>query len=384
VRVTFVNKYYWPPHLGGIEHHLAMLAPALARRPGMRVEAIVANEGRDTVREEIGGVDVTRLGRTFAYASTPVALGMSAAIRAAAAGAGRSDLFHLMFPYPWGETAWLSAGAPGPAVLTYHSDIVRQRLLGTAYRPLLRRVLERVDRIIVGSPPMVENSEALAPFADKCRVVPFGIETGRFAPTPGTIARAAALRAGHERPVVLFVGRLIYYKGVDVLVRAMAGVEADLVMIGRGPLEAELRSLAQAEGVADRVTFLPPVDDAELAAWYRAADVFALPSVARSEAYGLVQLEAHASGTPVVCTDLPTGVPWVNVHGETGLVVPVGDAAALGAALALLLGDDALRARMGAHARARALADFSVERMVERTLAVYDETPAAGRGVARH
>jgi glycosyltransferase involved in cell wall biosynthesis len=380
VRVTFLNKYYWPPHLGGIEHHLAMLASALAKTPGMDVGAIVANEGRRTVHDDVDGVHVTRLGRTFAYASTPVAPGMSAAIRAAASGEGRTDLFHLMFPYPWGETAWLSAGSPGPSVLTYHSDIVRQRLLGVAYLPVLRRVLARVDRIIVGSPPMLETSEVLGPFRDKCRVVPFGIATERFDPTPETMARAAALRAGHTRRVVLFVGRLIYYKGVDVLVRAMAGVDADLVMIGRGPLESELRALADAEGVAERVTFLPPVEDAELAAWYRAADVLCLPSVARSEAYGLVQLEAHASGTPVVCTDLPTGVPWVNVDGETGLVVPVGDAAALGSALARLLGDDALRARMGAYARERALAEFGIGRMVEHTLAVYDETPAAGRG----
>ena len=380
MRVTFLNKYYWPPHLGGIEHHLSMLASGLAKRPGMAVEAIVANEGRETVRESVDGVHVTRMGRTFAYASTPVAWGMSAAIREAATGEHRAGVFHLMFPYPWGEMAWLAAGSPGPAVLTYHSDIVRQRLLGAAYRPVLERVLRRVDRIIVGSPPMLENSEVLVPFADKCRVVPFGIATERFEPTPATLARAAALRVQHARPVVLFVGRLIYYKGVDVLVRAMAGVDADLVMIGRGPLEAELRALAQAEGMADRMTFVPPVDDAELAAWYRAADVVCLPSVARSEAYGLVQLEAHASGTPVVSTDLPTGVPWVNVHGETGLVVPVGDAAALGGALAMLLTDRALRARMGARARERALVDFGIERMVERTLAVYDETPAAGRG----
>lgn len=384
MRVTFINKYYWPPHLGGVEHHLSMLASALAKRADMDVSAIVANEGRETLREEVAGVHVTRMGRTFAYASTPVAFGMSAEIRAAASGDGRSDLFHLMFPYPWGESAWLAAGSRRPAVLTYHSDIVRQRLLGAAYRPLLRRVLSRVDRIIVGSPPMLERSETLAPFADKCRVVPFGIATERFDPAPETLARAAALRAGHTRPVVLFVGRLIYYKGVDVLVRAMAGIDADLVLIGRGPLEAELRSLAQAQGVADRTTFLSPVEDAELAAWYRAADVLCLPSVARSEAYGLVQLEAHASGTPVVCTDLPTGVPWVNVDGETGLVVPVGDAEALGSALSRLLSDDALRARMGAHARERAVAEFGVERMVERTLAVYDETPVAGRGDSNH
>lgn len=373
MRVTFVNKYYWPPHLGGVEHHLAMLASGLAARPGVSAEAIVANEGKLTVRERIDGVDVLRVGRTFAYASTPVAPGMPAAIRAAAASPQCPDIFHLMCPYPWGETSWLVSGAPGPAVLTYQSDIVRQRFLGALYRPVLSRVLDRVDRIIVGSPPMIENSAMLAPYAAKCRVVPLAIETERFAPAPRTLARAAALRAGHARPIVLFVGRLIYYKGVDVLVRAMKDVDADLVLVGGGPLESELRALALSLGIADRVTFLAPVADAELAAWYRAADVFCLPSVARSEAYGLVQLESHASGTPVVSTDLPTGVPWVNRDGETGLVVPPGDVPALAAALNTLLTDDVLRARTGAYARERALATFGVPAMVDGTLAVYDE-----------
>lgn len=373
MRVTFINKYYWPPHLGGVEHHLSMLASGLAARPGIEVEAIVANEGKATVRERVVGVDVVRVGRSFAYASTPVAPGMPAVIRAAATSARRPDVCHLMFPYPWGEVSWLMAGSPGPSVLTYHSDIVRQRVLGAAYRPILRRVLERVDRIIVGSPPMIESSEVLAPFADKCRVVPFGIETERFAPTSATLTLAEQLRATHKRPIVLFVGRLIYYKGADVLVRAMAGVDADLVMIGSGPLQGELASLAASLGITERVSILAPVDDAELAAWYRAADLFCLPSVARSEAYGLVQLEAHASGTPVVSTNLPTGVPWVNRDGETGLVVPAGDAPALAAALNRLLADDALRARMGAHARERALATFGVSAMVDGTLAVYDE-----------
>jgi glycosyltransferase involved in cell wall biosynthesis len=373
VRVTFVNKYYWPPHLGGIEHHLSMLASGIASREGMSVEAIVANEGPATVRERVGDVDVVRVGRTFAFASTPVAPAMPAIIRAVAAAKQRPDVFHLHFPYPWGDTSWLMAGAPGPAVLTYHSDIVRQRVLGAAYRPISRRVLDRVDRIIVGSPPMIEHSAVLAPFAHKCRVVPFGIETDRFDPTPGTLARAAELRADHTRPIVLFVGRLIYYKGVEVLVRAMADTDADLVMIGSGPLEGKLREQAVSLGIADRVTFLAPVEDGELAAWYRAAHVFALPSIARSEAYGLVQLEAHASGMPVVSTDLPTGVPWVNRDGETGLVVPPGDAPSFASALRTLLADEALRARMGVRARERAVATFGVGAMVDATLAVYDE-----------
>lgn len=380
MRVTFLNKYYHPPHLGGIENHLSMLGSGLAALPGVEVAAIVANEGRETLRGTVGGVDVLRVGRSFAYASTPVAFGMRAAISAATAGENRSDVLHLMFPYPWGEVSWLASGAPGPSVLTYHSDIVRQRLLGAVYRPVLRRVLERVDRILVGSPPMIEHSEVLAPFADKCRVVPFGIETGRFEPTPATLARADELRAGHERPIVLFVGRLIYYKGADVLVRAMRDVDADLVLVGRGPLEPELKALAVSLGIQSRVTFVEPVDDAELAAWYRAASVLCLPSVARSEAYGLVQLEAHASGTPVVSTDLPTGVPWVNRDGETGRVVTPGDARALAEVLSALLADEPERARMGAYARERALADFTVARMVERTLAVYDEIAGPGRG----
>jgi rhamnosyl/mannosyltransferase len=373
VRVAIVNKYYWPPHLGGVEHHLSMLASGLAAREGVSVQAIVANEGPQTVRERIDGVDVLRVGRSFAYASTPVAPTMPAVLRTFAKAEARPDIFHLMFPYPWGETSWLLAGSPGPSVLTYHSDIVRQKVLGAVYRPLLRRVLERVDRIIVGSPPMITNSEMLAPFADKCRVVPFGIETERFEPAPSVLARAAELRAEHRRPVVLFVGRLIYYKGAEVLVRAMAEMDADVVMIGTGPLQADLEALAASLGVAERLSIVPPVDDAELAAWYRAAEVFCLPSVAHSEAYGLVQLEAHASGTPVVSTDLPTGVPWVNVDGETGLVVPPGDALALAAALRTLLADASLRARLGSHARARALATFGTSSMVDSTLAVYDE-----------
>ena len=132
-------------------------------------------------------------------------------------------------------------------------------------------------------------------------------------------------------------------------------------------------TLARDAGVAGRVTFLPPTSDDELAAWYHAADVFCLPSVARSEAFGLVQIEAHAAGTPVVSTDLPTGVPYANLDGVTGLIVPPSDAGALAGALRRLLDDDELRARLGAQARARALREFTIPRMVDQTLQVYAE-----------
>lgn len=388
MRVTMVNKYY-PPHLGGIEYHLRDLATALAERPDCSVRVIVANEDHVTVTETADGVEIVRLGRAFAYASTPVVFGMKRALAAEAACTDRPDVMHLHFPYPWGEVSWLRAQGGGshardsrhtriPTVLTYHSDIVRQKTMLAVYEPLLKRVLDRVDLVIASSPNMVEHSPHLARISAKCRVVPFGIHTERYGATPERAARAAALRetvapSRGERPVVLFVGRLIYYKGADVLMRAMSRVDADLVMVGRGPLKAELESVASASGISERVCLLDPVDEEDLAAWYHAADVFCLPSVARSEAFGLVQLEAHASGTPVVSTALTTGVPFVNQHEVTGLVVPPGDERALADALNALVSDQALRERLGRRARERAITEFSTPRMVERTLAVYHE-----------
>jgi glycosyltransferase involved in cell wall biosynthesis len=386
MRVTFVNKY-WYPHLGGVEYILRDIAEGVAARPGWSARAIVANEGRETVREFLGGVDVLRVGRAFAYASTPVALGMAAALKAETAGARPTDLFNLHFPYPWGETLFQvvdpvdASGMHPPLVVTYHSDIVRQKALGALYAPLANRLMDRADLVIATSPNMVEHSPVLSRVADKCRVVPFGLDPSQYADTPEVLARAAALRAGHTRPIVLFVGRLIYYKGADVLLRAIRDVDADLVMIGEGPLESELREIAVAAGIADRVTFLPPVSEEDLVAWYHAADVFCLPSVARSEAFGLVQMEAHASGTPVVSTTLTTGVPFVNQDGVTGFTVEPGDIDALAGALRKLTSDEELRARMGAAARERARKDFTIERMVDMTVAVFEEA-AALRGRA--
>ena len=227
---------------------------------------------------------------------------------------------------------------------------------------------------MTSSPNIIEGSEFLRPRAQKCRVVPYGLSMEHLAATPATEARAAELRAAHQgRKLVLFVGRLVYYKGVDVLLEAMAGVDADLVLIGEGHLEDQLCRLVADRAMGNRVTFLPPQAQDELAAWYHAADVFCLPSVARSEAFGLVQIEAHAAGTPVVSTRLPTGVPFANQDGVTGLTVPVADVPALREALARLLSDDELRARLGRQAQARALRDFTVPRMVADTMRVYEE-----------
>jgi glycosyltransferase involved in cell wall biosynthesis len=374
LRVTMVNKYYYPPHLGGVETHLRDISEGLVLHASARVRAIVCNESSERLEETINGVDVLRLPRQFALSSAPIALSMPGTLSAEMRRPEPPDVMHFHFPYPWGELSFLRAKPDVPTVVLYHSDIVRQKRMLAAYRPFLERFLDRVDLIIASSPNMVEHSQFLHPRAEKCRVVNFGLHVEDVAGTPQTLKRAEELRASRaDRKIVLFVGRLIYYKGADVLVRAMADVDADLVIIGRGPLESMLREISVANGTAERISWIEPQDDDELSAYYHAADVFCLPSVANSEAFGLVQIEAHAAGTPAVSTNLPTSVPYANLDGVTGLTVAVGDVAALAGALNRLLGDDELRDRLGRQARERALTQFTIPRMVDQMLAVYSE-----------
>jgi len=171
----------------------------------------------------------------------------------------------------------------------------------------------------------------------------------------------------------LFVGRLVPYKGVDVLLRAMPHVPGSLVLVGDGPLRRDLEGLAVRLGLSGRVHFIGSVSQDDLVALFHAADLLALPSVTPNEAFGLVQLEAHACGVPVVSTALPTGVPFANLHGVTGLVVAPGDSEELAAALGLLLEDESLRAELGRRARARLLDEFTLGGMIDHVLSVYEE-----------
>lgn len=365
LKVLHVGKFY-PPYPGGMESHLATLCGELVNDVDLRV--IVAHDGRETVSETVDGVPVLRIGTALWISSATVNPGTAAAIRESGA-----DVVHLHHPNPTGVLSYLASGSRAPLVVTYHSDIVRQRVLRTLFSPVQHRFLRRAHAIIASSPDYAASSAVLQRHADRVRVIPFGIRPGDAGtPDPATVA---ALRERHGPRVVLAVGRLVYYKGFDYLVRAMDRVDGHLVIVGDGPMQGELERLAGEHGVAHRVTLAGRVES--VASYYAAADVFALPATARSEAFGLVQLEAMAAGLPVVNTRIPSGVPFVSRDGQTGLTVPPRDPAALAAALTRLLDDAALRARMGRAARERVGTEFSAERMARDTLALYHE--AAGR-----
>lgn len=202
-------------------------------------------------------------------------------------------------------------------------------------------------------------------------MIPFGIDSARYEPNGAVAARVAAIREEHGSPLVLFMGRLVYYKGIGRLLETAASIpDAKFLVVGEGPLLPEvLSSTAARQG---RLVVVPPVPAEEKLALLHACDVFVLPSTEPSEAFGIVQLEAMACGTPVVTFDLPTGVTWVNQHLESGLVAPMADPDGLTVALERLLGDDGLRARLAAGARNRATTVFRLDQQIESTLSSYE------------
>jgi rhamnosyl/mannosyltransferase len=283
------------------------------------------------------------------------------------------DIVHLQFPAdPMAHVAAELLPRSVARVITWHSDIIRQRGLFSLYRPLLDRLLRSADAVIAPTPFQISASQQLGAVRERTRlhVVPFGFDLRRFA-EPSPLAEAIRRRFV-GRFLVFAVGRHVYYKGFEFLLRALAELpEASLVLGGTGPLSGQLRDVARNAGVAGRVEFTGRIAEADLPAYYQACDVYCLPSVERAEAFGIVQLEAMAAGKPVVCCELGNGVNWVNRDGVTGLAVAPADPHALAQALRRLKDDVDLRTRLGAQGRERALREFTLEAMARSTLQVY-------------
>lgn len=360
MRILELGKFY-APERGGIETLLKTWCEGLAAG-GAEVDCVVANRSAATVRETLNGVKVARL------ASYGSAAGMSLCPAYPwAARRGRFDLVHAHFPNPLADLAGVLAPRRARVVVSWHSDIVRQRALQWVHRPLQTALLRRADRIVVATPNHLEFSTVLPPWRSKVEVIPFGLDLSRFE-AAGIAGRAARWRAeAGGRAILLNVGRLVGYKGQRYAVSALKGLpDAELWLVGAGPLEAALRAQAAEEGVAARVRFLGDASDAELPALYHACDIFVFPSITPNEAFGLVQVEAMACAKPVVACDLRSGVPWVCRDGETGLVTPPEDVDSLRSAVLRLLRDPLLARKLGSAGRERAYSEFEASVMVRR------------------
>jgi rhamnosyl/mannosyltransferase len=353
-----------------METHLEQLCRALAVTTDLSV--LVSSEDRHTTAGAVDGVQVTRVGRLAEIAATSVSSELVRHLRETPA-----DIVHLHHPNPMGFLAYLLSGHTGKLVVTYHSDIIRQKVLNIPFQAILRRVLDRASAILVASPNYIDSSPVLRAYRGKCRVIPFGIPLDDYRiPHPALIKEA---RERYGPRFVLTVGRLVYYKGFSYLIDAMRQVSgAKAVLVGTGPLRTELEREARDRGVLDKIVFAGEVED--LVPLYHAAELFVLPSVARSEAFGIVQMEALACGLPVVNTSIDSGVPFVSLDGVTGLTVNPRDAESLARAIQYVLDRPGEQSRFRLQAYLRARSHFDVRDMTAKTLAVYRQI--AGQNLA--
>ena len=361
VKILQINKLYYPV-IGGIETIVRQTAEGINTMAGFTVDVLVCNDRFKTTAETIHGVFVTKassIGRLF---SMPISIRFISLLNKMW---HRYDVVHIHLPFPLGELALWLIRPKARIVVTYHSDIVRQRLISSALGWLHTWVLGHAESIAVSNPNIVGTSPLLKKFREKCTVIPFGVDTRTFHPGSGVAGNRDEIQKHPGKRIVLFVGRLVYYKGVEYLIRAMQGIDARLVIIGEGPLRQRLINEVRADGLEPAVTFLPGQPQEMLADYYRAASVFVLPSIYKSEAFGITIIEAMACGLPVISTELGTGTSFVNQDGSTGYVVPPRDSDAIHRALLRLLSDDTELMKMGKAADGRIRTGFTLQSMLD-------------------
>lgn len=362
LKVLEVNKAYFP-HVGGIESLVKQYSEELGQY-GAEVLTLVCrdNSGR-TVCENINGVKVTRAGSFGTYFSCPLSLSFIRLFRKMAENA---DIVHINVPFPLADAALLLSGYKGKVAVSWHSDIVKQKKLMLLYKPFMMYLLKRADVIFTATGGHIKGSDYLKKFRKKCRILPYGITPEKYL----SIERKPFLteKLNNKNNIkVFFTGRLVYYKGVDILLKAFTEINnCELFIAGTGELENSLRAYAENHGLNKKVHFLGFLSDYELKQAYSDCDIFVLPSVAKSEAFGIVQLEAMIYGKPVINTNLASGVPYVSINGRTGITVPPSNPEALAEAVNKLVGDKNLREKLGRNAYERVITKFNEKYIAER------------------
>ncbi|MCH2110352.1 MAG: glycosyltransferase [Polyangiaceae bacterium] len=362
-RILHVGKFF-PPHRGGIESYLESLCCGLVDE--FAVEVLVANDRPKSLQEDWQQVHIHRLASLGVLKSQPLTPGLPFLLRRT-----KADLVHLHYPNPGALLSALFVPQNIPLVITHHSDIVNQQALARLFQPVDCRIYRRAAAVIASSPPYVESSPLLGQHRKKTTVVPFGITPLSASPA----SEVEDIRQRYGKKLIVAVGRLVYYKGYQYAIEAMKEVDAQLLIIGTGPLETKLREQIARDNLEGRVQLLGHVED--ITPYLSAADIFTMPSTARSEAFGISQIEALSLGKPIVTTSLRSGVPWVAQGAN--LVVPPEDSPALAQAYTKLFKNPELHAQLSAAATKRYQDEFRRETMIERTKELYKKL-LAGKG----
>ena len=361
-KILQINKFYYPK-IGGVERIVYQISEGLIKDQSFLVEVLCCGKGGGV--EKVNQIKVWRAETLWNFLGMPLSFSFLKLFRKLRNNYQILD-FHQ--PFPLADLALFLFPARAKIVVHYHSDIVRQKFFKIFVEPFILNTLKKAEKIIVSNPNLVKTSPILRKFQKKCVVIPFGVEVSKFQNVD--IEEVKRIRKRYGR-FVLFVGRLSYYKGVEYLIEAMKGISAKLVIVGKGQESSKLRNLVEKLKIADRIFFLPFQSEEKLIQFYHACSVFVLPSIYRSEAFGIVLIEAMACGKPIISTELGTGTSWVNQHKKTGLIVKPKDVAGLKRAIKELLDNKEIAQEYGSNALQRVKEYFSLRGMIEKTKEIY-------------
>ncbi len=368
MKILQVNKLYYP-HIGGIETVVQNIAEGLNDRTEM--EVLVCQPKGKAMSEVVNDVFVSRSGSMGTLFSMPISLSFISDFKQKAKNA---DVVHVHLPFPLADLACIMSEYKGKVVISWHSDVVKQKKLMFFYKPILKRFLRRADKIIVATKGHIDGSKYLKPYRNKCEIIPYGLNIEDYEDIEDFRPILSDLLVSKQNKKVLFTGRLVYYKGVEVLINAFEKIiGCELFIVGKGNLESELKARVEELGLADKVHFMGNLSFEELKYAFADCDIFVLPSVANSEAFGIVQMEAMVYGKPVINTSLPTGVPHVSLDGQTGITVPPNDVLALAGAIQKLADDDDIREKFGQNAYKRTREKFGMQKMLDDIYGLYEE-----------
>lgn len=369
MRVLHFYKTYYPDSMGGVEQVIRQMCVGTGRL-GVTNEVLTLTRQKTRLDFEFQGHRVRRVPVDVEIASNTMSLAAFGELRRMAADA---DVVHYHFPWPFADLAHFIARIDKPSVVTYHSDIVRQKMLLKMYQPLKHRFLQSVDAIVATSPNYMASSAVLDRYRDKTRIITYGLDKSIY-PEPQQ-DRLERWRKQVGDKFFLFVGVLRYYKGLHILLDAVANSDYPVVIVGAGPIEMELKEHAERLGLT-HVLFVGALDDADKVALLTLCYAVAFPSHLRSEAFGISLLEGAMFGKPMISSEIGTGTTYINIDGETGIVVPPSDPEAFGAAMKQLWDNPDLAREMGKRAEARYVELFTAERMAASYNALYHEVVA--------
>lgn len=369
VKVLHLSKYY-PPVMGGIETFLFDLNEALYDLDEELISDVLAvNEDIRSIDETTRPYLVRRSGQDIKIFRTPFSLDYKNWLRA---NAHKYHIIHLHYPNPFADLSLLLSGFKGKLVCHWHSDIFGFGLLNNLYAPLRKWMMNRADAIIATSPIYAQQAPSLFKYKNKIEIIPLGLNPNRL--SPSNEAQSKAIKETYSGKKIIFsLGRQVKYKGFDYLIRSAKHLPEEYVILigGRGPELSANQGLIKELGLTQKVKMLGFLSDVDVSNHYKVCSIYVMSSVFKSEAFGVVQLEAMFHGKPIVSTRIPcSGVSWVNKHEESGLIVKPKDPKALAEAVVKIVGGEQYE-KYSINAKKRFETHFTAEKCARSILALY-------------